>query len=162
MSFSEHEKAQILRTSRQLLRDKDKPPGTPPAPEPPPIEIKFEDPLEKWKREADEADARREAARAAMRREERKEREAMTHARALGADAAARITALEGRMDEAERQISELSRAVSDFSDAVTGGFRSLEEQCAKLDTKLTELRALDDQHRVIDMPSPLRPRSVN
>jgi hypothetical protein len=150
MSFSEHEKAQILRTSRQLLRDKDKPPGAAPSPEPPPIEIKFEDPMDRWRREAAEQDARFAAERAAREREEREQREALVRARALDG-AEARITALEGRMDEVERQISELSRASGDFSDAVSQGLQSLDKQLEKL------------QHRaVVDMPSPLRPRSVN
>jgi hypothetical protein len=37
-----------------------------------------------------------------------------------------------------------------------------MEKMIDQLSTKLTELRAIDDQHGVIDLPSPLRPRSVN
>jgi hypothetical protein len=161
--FTDSEKARILREAHRFVRDRDKPLGATPSPEPPPIEIKFEDPMDRWRREADAATRQREAAKAAMQREQREGREAMGRARALDG-AEARIAALEERMAEAERQVAQLSRAVGDFSDAVNAGFLSLDKQLEKLSTLLTSLRAADDQHRaVLDMPSPLiRKERVN
>ena len=39
---------------------------------------------------------------------------------------------------------------------------RDQERRITELRALLDQLRTHDDQHRVIDMPSPLRPRSVN
>jgi hypothetical protein len=55
-----------------------------------------------------------------------------------------------------------LARGADAFGAAHDKLFTWLDTKLAQLDAKLTELRAIDDQHRVIDMPSPLRPRSVN
>jgi uncharacterized coiled-coil protein SlyX len=151
--FTAAQRAEIFRRSRQLLRDKDRPPSAAPSPEPPPVEIKFEDPLERYKREANEQAARFEAERAKRKREEREDEIARTRA-VQNNELEARVAGLEERMAEAERQISELSRAVGDFSDAVNGGFASLDKQLAQLSAKLTEIRALDDQQRaVLDLP---------
>jgi len=57
--------------------------------------------------------------------------------------------------------LQELARGADAFGVAHDKLFTWL-DKLAQLDAKLTELRAIDDQHRVIDMPSPLRPRSVN
>lgn len=159
--FSPQQRAAILRKSLELLAD-DNPPGAAPSPEPPPLV--FEEPVAKYKREADEQAQRFAAERAESRREEREEREAMARARALDG-AEARITALEQRMDEVERQISELSRAIGDFSDSVGEAMQRQDKQLEKLSAKLTEIRALDDQHRaVLDLPSPLirKERRIN
>ena len=164
--FTDSEKARILREARRLVRDRDEPPGAPLATEPPPMPMPtIESQDDRWRRELEGFERQREAARAAMRREQREGREAMMHARALGADAAERIAALEQRLDEVERQISELSRAVGDFSDAVSEGMQKQDKGLEKLSTLLTEIRALDDQHRaVLDLPSPLirKERRIN
>ena len=86
-------------------------------------------------------------------------------ARALDG-AEARITALEERMDEVERQIAQLAGAVTDFSNAVDNGLANQEKHLAALSGKLTEMRCLVDVvHRgeVIDLPaSPQLIRKVN
>jgi hypothetical protein len=154
MSFTESEKARILRESRRILRNRDKPPGSPPSPEPPPVEIKFEDPMDRWRREAAEQEARFAAERAASQRAEREGREAMARARALDG-AMERIAALEGRMDQCEHEISALARAIENYSDAVNGALTNIDKQLEKLGTTLAEIRAADDLHRAaLDLPS--------
>jgi chromosome segregation ATPase len=152
--FGPEQRARIFAESRRLLADEPASHKEPPTPEPP---LTIETQEARWRREAEDFERQRAAAKAAMRREEREGREAMMQARALGADAAARLAALEARMDEAERQISELSRAVGDFSDAVNGGFSNLDKQLAQLGTKLTEIRAADDVNRAADFPRLVR-----
>jgi hypothetical protein len=160
--FSDQEKAAILRESRRLLKDDDRP--VPPVAREPLPEIVFEEPVAKWKREADEQEARFEAERAASQREERAEREALARARALDG-VEERVTVLEQRMDEVERQISELSRAVGDFSDSVSEAMQHQDKQLEKLSVKLSEIRAADDLHRAaLDLPNPLirKERRIN
>jgi uncharacterized coiled-coil protein SlyX len=148
-------------SKRHLSCDFSKPPPEPPSREPP---LVFEeiDAVTKWRDEANEQAARFEAERAARKAEERESRLVARQTQDMAA-IDVRLAELEARMAEAERQIAELSRAVGDFSDAVNEGMLRQDKQLEKLSTLLTSLRALDDQHRaVVDMPSPLRPRSVN
>src|SRR5262249_26603480 len=149
--FSPEEIARVRRESERLLCD-------PPArPEPEPVRevpLPPRDEVREWREWQDARTAEREAHRAALRREQREEHEAMARARALDG-AEARIEALEGRMDEIERQISELSRAIQEFSRAVTGGLNSQDRKLEKLQTLLTELRTIDDLQRraPLDLP---------
>src|SRR5262245_52040416 len=116
--YSPEERAAVLQKSRELLSDE--PPTPPPAPAPsPPTLVEEADPVREWRDWHDARDREREAVRAQMRSEERREREGMARAQALDG-AEARITGLEERMTEVERQIAELSRAIEDFSNAVT------------------------------------------
>jgi|SRR5262249_30931127 len=74
----------------------------------------LEDPLQRWKREADESDRQREAARAQLRREEREAE------RARGADWWAAVDAhIERRLAEHQEQFAELAKASAEFSDKV-------------------------------------------
>jgi hypothetical protein len=116
----------------------------------PPLE--FEDPVERWKREANEATRRRELADAERKRQEREDE------RRRGADWWAAIdaridAALAGQRDN----VAELARASVEFANAVQDRLLAMETLLARLDTKLTELRAIDDQHRVVDMPKLVR-----
>ena len=145
--------AETRAESERLLScdfSKPPPPDEQPTPayEPPP-----EDPVSKWRREADEQERRFEAARAARRKQEREEA-----AQADWSAIEARIAAIERRVATLE----EVALASVEFSNNALQAVDRLEQLSTQLSTKLTELRALDDQHRVIDMPSPLRPCSVN
>jgi len=141
--FTDAERNAIFEQSRRILADEPKAPEQPAqvreVPEP-----SIPDALELWKKQADEADARRAEAKRERLRQEREDREALARARALDG-AEARITALEGRMDEVERQIAELSGAVGEFSNAVNQGVFSLDKQLEMVSTKLNELHALED-----------------
>jgi DNA repair exonuclease SbcCD ATPase subunit len=147
--------AAVFDESRRILSD-EPPPEPLPAPPREAMVPEAEDPVAKWRREADEFDRKREAERAAMGRREHEEREALVRARALDG-AEERITALEERMDAVEQQISELSRAVGDFSSSVSDAMLRQEKQLDKLSTLLTSLRAADDQRRVVDLPKLVR-----
>jgi len=143
----------VFAESQRLLSE-DRSPTPPPAPAPVPPVVLDECPVEKWKREGTESMRQREATKAEMRREAREEREAFIRARALDG-AEARISALEGRMDEVERQILELSRAISDYSDSVNAGLVRQEKRLAELQTLLTERAAIEDQRlAALDLPS--------
>jgi hypothetical protein len=156
--YTDSDRAAILRKSRELLErgiDKPAPPREePPAYEPPPIT--FEDPLRRWQREADEATRRREAADAERRRQERETE------RARGADWLTAINAcIDRRLAEHYEQFSQLAKASAEFSDAVDARLRQLEELIAKLDATHAKLRA-HGTREPLDLPNPLRPRSVN
>jgi hypothetical protein len=146
--FSSEQRAEIFRRSRQLLRDKDKPPGAAPSPEPPPLIIETEE--QRWRRESESFERQCEAERAAMRREERESRLVARQTQDLAA-IDVRLAELEGRMDEVER----LSRAIGDFSDSVSEAMQRQDKLLEKLSVKLSEMRAIDDQHRAaLDLPS--------
>src|SRR5262245_20285219 len=63
---------------------------------------------------------------------------------------------IEQRLAEHNQKFEELARGSVEFSDAACAPLRQMETMLEQLSTKFTELRALDDQHRVVDMPSPL------
>jgi hypothetical protein len=148
--------AAVLAESRRLLEDKPKAPEQPaPVREVP--EPSIPDALELWKKQADEADARRAEAKRELRREEGNLLEARS--------AVARIDTLEAHVAELQRTVAEsgemmeqLARGAETFSAAVNDVLGRMEKRLEELSTKLTELRAVDDLHRrgVIDMPSPL------
>jgi hypothetical protein len=162
--FTPEQIAAIRRESERLLRD-EPPPRPEPAPprEPPPIV--FEDAMDRWRREADEADRERAAAKAELRREE----DDLARTRS----AIARIAALEQRVAELEQSVAtsdattrELAGGIIEFSNVVTSGLLKIEKHADELDNKLTEMRALNDLRRdgeIIDLPaSPLRKERVN
>jgi hypothetical protein len=139
--FTDQQRAEILRRAHETLEHRDEPP---PAP-----------------RVSNEDSRRREAADAERKRQERDDGRA--RAQAAQADWNAwcdrRIAAA---LTEHNQKFAELARGSVEFSDAVCARLRQMETMLEQLSAKITELRAIDDQHRVIDMPSPLRPRSVN
>jgi hypothetical protein len=140
MSFDEHEKAQILRTSRQLLRDRDKPPGAPPSPEPPPLVIETEE--ERWRREANEAIAQR----AAERRRQERASERIIRKQASDLALEARVAALEERMDAIEQAISgfnDVADGAAQFSSATVERLQELAGLANKVDGTLTTMRAV-------------------
>jgi hypothetical protein len=152
--FTDAERARILAESRRILSDE--PPARPePAPEPPrEVHVQFEDEVQKWAREADEADARRAAAKAELRREEGDNARALT--------AIERITALEQRIAELEQSVAtsdamsrELAQGTVTFSQAVNQGLARMDVKLAELSGKLTEMRCLEDARRgqIIDLP---------
>jgi hypothetical protein len=139
MSFSEHEKAQILRTSRRILRDKDKPPGAPPSPEPLPLVIETEE--QRWRREAEDFERQRTAER---RRQERASSDRIITKQANDLALEARVSALEERVDAIEQAVSGfngLAEGAAQFSDAVSEKMHALEALTARLDLTLEQLR---------------------
>jgi hypothetical protein len=147
--FSDQEKAAIFRRSRELLERDGVPSTPPPTPESPPLV--FESEMDRWRREADEFEQKRAAAKAALRREERD----IAHAHTLEA----RIAELEQRVAAVEQRddVAEFAKASAEFSDKTLQALDRLEQLCAELSGKLTELRAADDLHRVVDPPKLVR-----
>jgi hypothetical protein len=156
--------AALRAESRKLMHSR--PSAAPPRDEQPVREVPLpepEDPMDRWRREADESDRERAAARAALRREEQD--------LARSQSAVARIASLERRIAELEQSVAtsdavmkELAAGAEAFARAVNEGLLRMETKLTELGTKMLELRSLDDQRRgsVIDMPSPLRARSVS
>jgi len=160
--FSLEQIAAIRAESERLLADK--PPAEQPAPTPVrEVPLVFEDDMDKWRREAAESDERRAKAKAELQREAREAHEARS---AVGRIAALedRIAQLEWALADANATTNELAKGAQALGDAVTQATFRMETKLAELSGKLVELRAADDLRRggVIDMPSPLRPRSVN
>jgi len=154
--YTNEQIAAIRRQSERLLREGPRPPAAeppPPAREVPPIVL--EDPVQQWKREADEASAIREANRAANRRQ--------AHENARVLTALERLAALEARIAELEQSVAtpdatsrELAQGTVTFAQAVDQGLVRMEKHLAELSGKLTELRAANDLYRggsVIDLP---------
>jgi hypothetical protein len=134
--FTTKEARAVLEQSRRLLEDE------PCEPKPPPFEVKFEDALEKWKREADEAAAQRAAADAERAAAEQARADQRNAAVKQASDAAfAERIALEKRVADLENQVAELSAAAMGFSDAATTGLHRLENFAHKLDNILEKLK---------------------
>jgi hypothetical protein len=115
---------------------------------------KPEDDMDRWRRLAAESDERRAAAKAELRREEG------DNARVLSA--LGRIAALERRVAEAEQlaaqsdeTMRELARGAEAFSAAVSDVLDRVETKLTQLNSKIVELRSLDDVRRgeIIDLP---------
>jgi hypothetical protein len=123
--FSDQERARIWNESLRILEDKpaesllvtNKPPQPSRASvmRTPPLVI--EDPVDRWRREADQAERERERAKAQLRRAERDNQAAYERAAQNSADTEARLTDLEQRMDNVEAHIAALSEAVSAAAD---------------------------------------------
>ena len=161
---SREEIERVRRESERLLRDS--PPARPEPAPPREVPVVLDDPVQKWREEADAFDRLREQNRAAMRREGQQEREAFARARALDG-AEARITALEARIAELEQHVATvdgLAEASAEFSSKVLQGFDRLDGLIAQLGAKITEMRALDDVRRgeIIDLPASPLIRKVN
>jgi len=135
VSYTGPEKARILRTARQTVRNKDNPFG-PPLPAPPPFEIKYEDAVEKWKRLANEDTRKREQADARRKREERADKVARIRAKQNN-ELAERVSALEER-------VSALELVVSDLNDAANGAATFSSNTVARLQELATLARKLD------------------
>jgi DNA repair exonuclease SbcCD ATPase subunit len=156
--FTDAERARIWNESLRILEDK---PAAPPQPSrasvmrTPPLVI--EDPVDKWRREADQAEREREREKAQLQRAAHERQAAYERAAQNSADTEARLTDLEQRMDNVEAHIAALSEAVSaaaDFSnnavtrfDDVKVAFERLNStvQAASENTK-SELSALRDR----------------
>ena len=126
----------MVAESRRLLEDK--PPTSPPAPAPEPPPLVFEDDVAKWKREADEASAIREANRAELRRKQ--DDPTLAGFAAIGS----RVSDLEQRVDELERTVSalyEVAPAAAQFSEAAVTKLTGLEALTARLDRVLESMR---------------------
>jgi hypothetical protein len=144
--FSDEERRQIRAESMRLLSTDAlaapprEPEPAPPAhiPEPP-----IPDALEVWKRQADEADARRAAAKRELRHEE--ERSLQRWQNDVMAPVLTRLDAIEQRLDSIEQALAELNTvadATSTFSNAVTAQLSRFAASAAKLDAALAEQRA--------------------
>jgi chromosome segregation ATPase len=148
--------AAIYAESRRLLEDE---PNEPPATAAPMREVPIpepEDAMDRWRREAAEADARRAAAKAELRRAE----DDLARSRS----AVARIVELERRCAELEQNVAnanavmnELAQGAEAFARAVDEGLLRMEKKLGELGGKLVELRAADDQRRVVDLPKLVR-----
>jgi multidrug efflux pump subunit AcrA (membrane-fusion protein) len=138
--FSDQEKAAIFRESRRLLKDDGRP--VPPVAREPLPEIVFEDPLERYKREADAADAERAAE---LRRQERAS-ERITRKQANDLALEARVAELEARVDALEQAVSGFN-GVADgavqFSNAAVERLNELAGLANKVDGTLTTMRAV-------------------
>jgi hypothetical protein len=163
--YTPTERARIFAESERLLRD---PPARPEPTPPREVHVVLEDPIETWKREADEADAVREANRAELRRKS-DERAAAFARQAQNNELAARVEALEARVDALEATLAAFANGTQVLGDAIENGMTRLDtklvEFSRELSRRFAELRALDDVRRgkVIDMPSPLvRKERVN
>ena len=138
--FTDQERAEIFRRSRELLEDK--PPVTPsaPAPEPP---LVLEDNIAKWKREADEASALRQATRDAMQHQQRAD--TRTH----GVDWWSAINLLERRLVAVEQTLTAydaLAHGVQKFSDAVSTKLHEIETLTLKLDATFKTMHAVHER----------------
>jgi hypothetical protein len=137
--FSDQERAAILRESRRLLKADNRP--VPPAAREPLPEIVFEDPVAKWKREADEAEAERAAERRRQERaSERIIRKQATNDLALEA----RVSALEERVDAIEQAVAgfdALANGTVEFSNATTTRVHALAALTDRLDRTLEQMR---------------------
>src|SRR5262245_32479485 len=120
-----------------------RPVPSPVLPEPPSVEIKFEDAQTVWNRDADRASA----ARAAYKDERRAEERAAEDLRRAGAvqadDLEARVSVLEQRMDDVEQAIASLANGSVGFSDAASERLLQLETLTTKLDATLSTLRGV-------------------
>ena len=133
--------ARVRAESERLLRDPPARPEPAPVREPPPIV--FEDDVAKWKREADEADALRAAAKAELRRQ------VDNAAEAGWAVIGARFDQIEQRLDEIERTVAGLYEAVpaaAQFSSATVGRMAEFESLATSLSATLDTLRAVQDR----------------
>jgi hypothetical protein len=131
--FTEQERAEIFRRSRELLEDK------PPAPAPEPV-FENTDPVQKWREHAD-AFAQQRAA-------ERAKRRSAEHG-APWASVMQYVTALERRLANVEHNLAtygELARACTKFSDVVSMKLREIETLTVKLDATLSTVRSLHER----------------
>ena len=132
--------AAALREAHRHLRDEPKPPPDKQfVPEPPPLVIETQE--QRWYRKANEDIARREAADALRRRQEREDDRA--RAQVLAANDV-RLAELERRLAVAEASmvtIDEFASGTAKFSDAVTSKLREFETLTAKLEATLTTLK---------------------
>jgi hypothetical protein len=137
--FSDQDRAKIFAESRRLLKDDDRP--VPPVAREPLPEIVFEDPVAKWKREADEAEAERAAER---RRERVTDRLIYKQATDLASALEERIGALEARMDAVEQALAgfdALANGTVEFSNATTTRVHALAALTDRLDRTLEQMR---------------------
>src|SRR5262245_25730438 len=150
--YTPEQTAASARESERLLK-----PPQPAAPRPEPVrEVSlppFEDEVERWKREADEQEARFAAERAEQQRQE---------AHAARANWSAWNEYVDGRiaaaLAERQHEIVELARGTVEFANAVDSRLVQLEQLLTKLSATHAAMRALDDVRRgeTIDMPSPI------
>jgi hypothetical protein len=162
MRYTDQERDEILRTACQTVErgrreDRHDPPVEEPA-EPEPLKLPpFEDRVAKWKREADEREARFEQERARDRRDERREqqRRARTNSQSWEQWIDARIAA--ALIDEREGVTRGVIKAVVEriYADLDT----DLKTLQATLEKSLHELRATIQAERgtVIDLPNIMR-----
>jgi len=144
VSYTGPEKARILRTARQTVRNKDNPFG-PPLPASPPFEIKYEDAVEKWKRLANEDTRKREQADARRKREERADEVARIRAKQNN-ELEGRIAALEARVDALEQVVSgfnDVADGAAKFSSTVVERIEELGSLATKAGATLETMRAV-------------------
>jgi hypothetical protein len=153
--MTDAERARIMTEVEATLRRADFPSSAPPREEPVrerPLP-EPEDAMDRWRREAEAQEVRRAAAKAALRAEERATERA---------DWSAWTAYIDGRISaaltEQQNNVAELARGSVEFSNAVSARLAAMEKLLERLNTKLVELRSLDDVRRggIIDMPSPL------
>ena len=133
--FTEQERAEIFRRSRELL-DGDRPAATPPTSAPTPTpELVFEDQMDRWRREADERDKQRAAAKAELKR-------ARDAARANWSEWDAYVDArIAAALAERQHEIVELANSSVAFAKAVDKKLAELERLLTKITDTHKELR---------------------
>jgi hypothetical protein len=139
--------ARIRAESERLLSDE---PPPPPEPTPPRVvRIEVEDDLVRWRREADESDREREAARAELRRESREDRRAAMRTRQDAAEVDQRLDAIEDRLTAIEQALAAFNQLASNtatFSDSVTGQLESLAALANRVDAATVTLRYVHER----------------
>jgi hypothetical protein len=146
--FSDRERASILEQSRRILTD-EQPPARPEPAAPREVQVEFEDDMDRWRREADEADQVRAAAKAAMRREEQADVRHQRQAPDVLVELAARVSTLEDRVDaiaEALAGLDTLANGTMTFSNAVTEKLEGLVTLTNKVDAAVTTLRFVHER----------------
>jgi hypothetical protein len=141
--FTPSQRASIIAQSRKLLSD-DTPTSSPSSPPRTlPVDIEFEDPVERWKREGTESERQRAEAKAELRRQ------ADDATSAGWATVGARLDDLEQRLAAVEQTVSalyEVAPAAAEFSNATVARLEELAACAQKAGLTFETVRALHER----------------
>jgi len=135
-------RAEAMKT---LSDDKSSPPIAAPAPVRE-VPLVFEDDVARWKREADEASARRQHEREKLQRQSRTAEQARTADRAAVDVLTAEVVALRHDLDEQVEASNELARGLRAFADAVDGKLGELGTLLKRLHAGEASMRARHEE----------------
>jgi hypothetical protein len=143
MKFTPEEREAVIRESRRILQERDNPHPRPlpealrpEVPLPP-----FEDDVARWKREADESEARRERERDLLQRQSRAAQRAQTADRATIDVLTAEVAALRRDLDAKTEASNELARGLIEFGQTVETKLVALEASASRLERILDALK---------------------
>jgi hypothetical protein len=137
--FSDSERAEIIRKSREILERGDAPP--PPAPPVREVVVPESDAVAEWAEWHDARDREREINRAGMRRESAAAARAQTADRAAIDTLAAELAALRRDFDAQAEAGNAVARGLIDFSNSVTTRLHALAALTDRLERVLGELK---------------------